>query len=102
MVMVSIVNLLFLLKEEPKAWTELYDSGVFYGWHHLRRAIDVCRRAGLVVKDRVDVFDWDSSLGRRGTQEWWAITTLGLNFLRLYDNEEHRWQLRKTNRRYRL
>lgn len=92
---VSIVNLLYLLKKEPKTRTELYDSNAFFGWKHLYKTIHVCKRTGLIVLDHREWFEYDVTLGRRRFSDWFAITSFGLNFLKCYDNEEHSWHIRK-------
>lgn len=96
--LVPIVNLLYLLKAEPKTRTELYDSGVFFGWRHLYKTIHVCKRVGLIVKSHREWFEYDVYLGRRRFYDWWVITTVGLIFLKFYDNEKHSWQIRKMDK----
>ena len=93
---VSIVNLLFLLKDEPKTRTELYDSGVFFGWKHLYKTVATCKKLGFIVKSHREWFEYDSYLGRRRFCDWLAITGLGLNFLKFYDNEEHPWRAKQV------
>jgi len=79
--------------------TELYQSGVFFGWKHLHKTIRTCKRVGLIVLDRLEIFDWDKSIGRRRTRQWWCITSFGLNFLKFFDNEEHPWRIQKFKNR---
>jgi len=90
MKLVSVINCLFLLKDEPKTWIELRDSGAFFSWKHLYKTVQVCKRAGLVVKDHREWFEYDVNLGRRRFLDWWCITSLGINFLKFYNNDEHR------------
>ena len=80
---VSIVNLLFLLKE-PKTQAEIYHSNVFT-WEELQKTIDFCKRARFIVKDYEE------------TSGWLTITSLGMVFLKCYDNEKHPWHIRRYN-----
>ncbi len=86
------------MKEEPKTRTELYESGVFFGWKHLYKTIMTCKRIGLIVLDRLEMSEWDKSLSRRRTREWFCITSFGVNFLKYYDTEEHPWRIQKYNK----
>ena len=95
---VSIVNLLYLLKEEPKTRTELYDSGVFFGWKHVYKTLLTCKRVGLIVKSHREWFEYDSYLGRRRFCDWFAITSFGMNFLECFDNEAHPWRIQQKFR----
>lgn len=90
---ISIVNLLFLLKDGPKTWIELYDSGVFFAESHLYKTFNACKRAGFIVKDHREWYEYDSYLGRRRFCDWWVITSLGMDFLKCYDTEERPWNL---------
>jgi len=96
--MVSIVNLLYLLKDEPKTRTELYDSNAFFGWKNLYKTIMICKRTGLIVKSHREWSGYDVELRRKRFRDWFAITTVGLNFLKFFDNEKHSWQIRKANK----
>ena len=93
--LVPIVNLLYLLKVEPKTRTELHDSGAFFGWKHLYKTIVICKRVGLIVKSHREWSGYDVELRRKRFRDWFAITTVGLNFLKFYDNEEHPWRIQK-------
>ena len=101
--MVSIVNLLYLLKKEPQYFEQLYSSGCFYNAGHLRRAITTCMKAGLItyeflgrVKSDVDVVMSHSLHKRRWNKilYFYYITTTGHSFLSFYDG----WQFRKLNK----
>jgi len=92
---VSMINLLYLLKDGPKTWTELYQSGVFFSPSHLYKTFNACKRAGLIVKDHREWFEYDVYLGRRRFSDWWVITTLGMKFLNYYDNEEQPWRIER-------
>ena len=97
--LVSIVNLLYLLKEEPKTRIELYESGAFSGWKHIYKTLLTCKRAGLIVKSHREWFEYDSYLGRRRFCDWFAITSLGLNFLKVYDRKERPWRIQEYKNR---
>jgi len=103
--MVSIVNLLYLLKKEPQYFEQLYNSGCFYNHRHLRRTITTCMRVGLVtyetlgrVKNPVDVVMSHSLHKRRWNKilYFYYITTTGHAFLSYY-TEKKDWQIRKAN-----
>ena len=89
----SILNLLILLREEPKGFQQLYDSGCFYGWNHLHSTVMVCLKAGLIgieYKGRVKL-NVNRVMSRTLHKRRWHkainyfyITSTGLNLLSIY------------------
>jgi len=77
---------------------QLYDSDAFFGWKHLYKTIMICKRTGLIVKSHREWSGYDVELRRKRFRDWFAITTVGLNFLKVFDNEKHSWQIRKLNK----
>ena len=101
-----ILNLLTLLKE-PKGIQELYDSGCFYGWKHLRKTVRICLKAGLIEieyvgREKLDVEQVMShSLHKRRWHKafnYLLITSLGVTFLSCYID----WQVKKAIRKERV
>ena len=97
----SILNLLTVLKQEPKNKEQLWESNCFYSWKNLEKTLMTCFKVGLV---RIEYF------GRRSldakevmsqttlhSKRWhkkiycYYLTDLGLAFLSFYSR--HRiWQ----------
>ena len=44
-----ILNLLLLLKEEPRDYKTLFESGCFYTWQNLRETVTFCIDAGFIT-----------------------------------------------------
>lgn len=101
--LVGVVNLLYLLKREPRNIEQLYDSGRFHGWSHLRKTIRTCMRAGLITyeflgrtKNPVEYVLSHSLHKRRWNKVYYFyyITPMGRAFLSFYSS----WELRKANK----
>lgn len=91
--LIRTINLMFLLKSGPKTWKEMYKSGVFITQNQLHFTIKYCKEVGLIILDHLEYSKYDINIGRRRFCNWWVITSLGMNFLRFYDNKSHQWQL---------
>ena len=89
----SILNLLLLLNEEPKGIQELYDSGYFYGWHHLHKTVKTCLKGGLIGIEYVGrvKLDVNRVMSRTLRMRKWHkainyffITSMGVSLLSFY------------------
>ena len=90
---VSLVNLLTLLKDEPKRKTELFETGVFRNRIDLTLTIRRAKQAGLISLDRIEHEDYDIEWRRRPVHRWYALTDLGLRMLDYY-NRNKEWEIR--------
>ena len=101
----SILNVLTLLKQEPKNIEQLYESDCFRHWSDLRKALRTCFNAGLV---RIEYFgkqklDAKEVMSQRTThfKRWhkkiycYYLTDLGLTFPSFYSNWEVKQVIRK-------
>ena len=110
----SILNVLTLLKQEPKNIEQLYESGCFRSWRDLRKTLRTCINAGLVRieyfgREKLDVKEIMSqtTLHKGNTiypwhfKRWhkkiycYYLTDLGLTFLSFYSNWEVKQAIRK-------
>jgi len=93
-----ILNLLLLLKEEPKDFKTLFDTGCFYTWKNLRETVTFCINAGFITIEQVG---WkkptvEEVLSHSLHKRRWAgkplllfyITSIGETFLSFYRHKQ--------------
>ena len=104
----SILNVLTLLKQEPKNIEQLYESDCFRHWSDLRKTLRTCFNAGLVrieyfSKQKLDVKEVMSQTTTH-FKRWhkkiycFYLTDLGLTFLSSY-NKHRIWQPKQVIRK---
>lgn len=98
---VSILNILTLLKEEPKGFQQLYDSGCFYGWRHLHETVRTCLNAGLIEREYIgrEELHVKEVMSHTLHKRLWHkafnlfyLTSMGVDFLSFYGE----YQVRKV------
>lgn len=102
-----ILNLLLLLKEEPKDYKTLFESGCFYKWQNLKETVSFCIDAKFITIEQVG---WkqitvEQVMSHSLHKRHWSnkplllfyITSTGEAFLSFYRHK----QLIKVRRTYR-
>lgn len=93
----SILNVLTLLKQEPKNIEQLWKSDCFYSWSDLRKTLQTCINAGLVRTEYFgrEKLDLKEVMSQKSNFTRWHkkiycfyLTDLGLTFLSFYRNWE--------------
>ena len=96
-----ILNVLTLLKQEPKNKEQLYESGAFQSWRDLEKTLKTCLKAGLIRKEYLgrQKLDIKEVMSQTTSHKRWHkrvycyyLTDLGLALLSFYGN----WEVRQV------
>ena len=102
----SILNLLTILKEEPKCVHHFPKFRAFYSWNHLYGTIEVCLKAGFI---RTEYFgkrksNWEKVTSHNLHKDrqhcrkvHFYLTDSGLALLSFYSRHKD-WQVKKVNK----
>lgn len=52
---VIILNILSLLRKEPKTWLQIWKSGSFYNPNMLKKGLKLCTKVGLIDFQKIDI-----------------------------------------------
>ena len=87
----SILNVIALLKSEPKDLPQLYKSGAFFGYRHLDHTLEGCLKIGLIRKEKTE-----QRTPRGYKREVYYLTSLGLTLSTIYDRWDAKRNVRKS------
>ena len=84
----GIITLLTLLYEKPKSHPLLYETQLFKGQRHLQRCLEVCRKAGLIEFEKVEIKKSEDKIWRNRFWKripFYRLTDLGKRMLEMKD-----------------
>lgn len=103
----SILNVLALLKEEPKDIGRLWESDYFQSWGDLKKALRTCFKAGFIRKEYFgrqklspkEVMSQNTTFKRWHKNIYcYYLTDLGLTFLSFFSKHKD-WQPKQVIRK---